>query len=417
MEDRKMSAIRPLATIAMLMVLGYFLWTRINTPGLEATAEGELASADLPPLELDLGDEASSLESSPPPFSPTESTAGTSSAPEFEFGPTPDPPANSSITPLDPSDTAAMPDLPPLPANVPTANYTSDAAGAGTVSGKVPSLGTEVPPRDTAVADSLPAIDTMDSMADATSGISPQESSIPADDMPMGVGREFSDGASAFASARTAIDAALEQGELERAHLLLTGWYGDRSLTSDQREEVEELLGQLAGTVVYSPDHRLEAPHTVQAGETLETIAQKYNVPWQLLAKVNGIPAPSAVAPGQELKVIRGPFSAVVDLEQQQLALMVAERYAGKFSVKIEGQATNEGEWVVTQKQMPTGFGGTPKQMVLEPAGGVGSGTTLVIGPASDSAPATAGAIRVHPTDQDDLFDILSIGSKVIIRK
>jgi LysM repeat protein len=233
----------------------------------------------------------------------------------------------------------------------------------------------------------------------------------------MGVEEEFGEATSAFAAARTAIDAALRQGELERAHVLLSGWYGDRSLTPEQRDEVETLLSQLAGTVVYSPQHRLEPPHTVQAGETLETIAQKYEVPWQLLGKINGVPEPSAVRPGQELKVVRGPFSAVVDIERQQLALMVANRYAGRFSVKTEGQATNEGEWVVMQKQMPTGYGATSKQIVLEPAGGAGGETSLVLGPASDTAPATAGAIRVGPTDQEDLFDILSIGSRVIIRK
>lgn len=411
-----MSAIRPLATIAMLMVLGYVLWTRINTPGLEATTEGELVSDDLPPLSLDLGDSASSLESSPPPFKPEESTAAEAPMAEFDFAPATEPKLPESITPLDTSETAAMPDLPPLPASVPTADYSAATTDKGSVSGKVPSLGTEVlppaavdlpPPPEATTATTEPALPVVEEPMAST------------DTSPLGVAvnEEFAAPASAFASSRAAIDVALERGELEQAHLLLSSWYGDRSLTADERDEVDQLLSQLAGTVVYSPEHRLEAPHTVQAGETLETIAQKYNVPWQLLAKINGVPQPSAVVPGQELKVVRGPFSAVVDVERQQLALMVADRYAGKFGVKTEGQAAAEGEWVVTQKQMPSAYGATSKQVVLEPAGGASSGTTLVLGPASDSSPATAGAIRVAPSDQDDLFDILSIGSRVIIRK
>ncbi len=425
-----MSAIRPLATIAALMVLGYFLWTRINTPTLEATTEGQFASADLPPLSLDLGENANPMESNAPPFNPTDSTAGAPPA-EFDFGPTPEPPATtaaapreepatgSQITPLVAADTAAMPDLPPLPANVPTADYSSDSPAANTVSGRVPSLGTEVPAPTT--TEPLPPL----SESDMVAGAMPQAPVVPEEFAPtapeqesmrMGVEEEFAPPASAFASARPAIDAALQRGELERAHVLLSGWYGDRSLTPEEREEVETLLSQLAGSVVYSPEHRLESPHTVQPDETLETIAQKYDVPWQLLAKINGVPSPSAVTPGQELKVVRGPFSAVVDVERQQLALMVADRYAGKFSVKTEGQATSDGEWVVTQKQMPQSYGSTSKQMMLEPAGG-GGATALMLGPPSDATSATDGAIRVGPSDQEDLFDILSIGSRVIIRR
>ncbi len=405
-----MSAIRPLATIAMLMVLGYFLWTRINTPGLEATTEGELAAIDLPPLALDSGGAAPTMAASPPAFSPATAAAGESSVPEFEFGPTPatQARASSGITPLTPADTVAMPDLPPLPAEVPIANYADNQPSSGSVSGQVPSLGTAVPSSAVATRNALPPLDASDPLAEAATAT--------AGEPPMGVRDEFAASESAFAAARTAIQAALERGELERAHLLLSGWYGDRSLTAAELQEVDNLLGQLAGTVVYSPEHRLEAPHTVQPGETLETIAQKYNVPWQLLAKINGVSQPSAVAPGQEFKVVRGPFSAVVDIERQQLALMVADRYAGKFSVKTEGDAASEGEWMITQKQMPSGYSSAAKQMVLEPTGGAG-GTSLVLGTASDSAPAAQGAIRVAPTDQEDLFDILSIGSKVIIRR
>lgn len=403
-----MSAIRPLATIAVLMVLGYFLWTRINTPTLESTVEGDFMSADLPPLSLDLGETGDSTESGAPPFTPSEAIAAAPPA-EFEFGPNSEADTTiqqpSNITPLAAADTAEMPELPPLPENVPSANYAGTAPGTGTVSGRVPSLGTEVQ----SPADQTSPLESGALATDELPPITPDET------LPMGVESEFAPTPSAFASARTAIELALERGDLERAHLLLSGWYGDRSLTAEEREEVEGLLSQLAGTVVYSPEHRLESPHVVQAGETLETIAQKYDVPWQLLAKINGVSQPAAVTPGQELKVVRGPFSAVVDVERQQLALMVADRYAGKFNVKTEGQATADGEWVVTQKQMPTSYGAESKQMVLEPAGG--GGTSLVLGPTSDAAPATGGAIRVGPTDQEDLFDILSIGSRVIIRR
>ena len=48
---------------------------------------------------------------------------------------------------------------------------------------------------------------------------------------------------------------------------------------------MESLLGQLAGTVIYSTEHQLEPARVVKPGETLETIAKEYNVPWQLLGE------------------------------------------------------------------------------------------------------------------------------------
>ena len=43
--------------------------------------------------------------------------------------------------------------------------------------------------------------------------------------------------------------------------------------------------------MIYSTEHQLEPARVVKPGETLDTIAKEYNVPSQLLAKINGIPA------------------------------------------------------------------------------------------------------------------------------
>lgn len=417
-----MSAIRPLATIAMLMVLGIFLWTRINSPDLKEETEDALASANVPALETDLGPTSDTMQSAPPAFCPEGDGECEEELPEFAFGPAPSADEGSDITPLAKDEMAAMPELPPLPADVPQADYgdsTAAAPEAGSMTPPVPSMGASLP--ESAIVDQSTPEATTSDPAEALAGMSdtapldPAGMGLPADSttaMDPTVSNEFAT-ASEFAAERAKIDAALAQGELEKAHRELSKWYGDPSLSPKERDEIEALLGQLAGTVVYSTEHRLEAPHVVQPGETLETIAQQYNVPWQLLAKINSVPQPSAVTPGQELKVIRGPFSALV-VPGNRMALMVADRYAGEFSVKVEGVADQEGEWVVTQKQMPVN---DSKHLVLEPVGGKPGGPQVVLGPVSDIAPPSAGAIRVGPTDQEDLFDILSIGSRVLIRK
>jgi LysM repeat protein len=242
------------------------------------------------------------------------------------------------------------------------------------------------------------------------------------------------------------IQTALSQGKLSQAHQLLSKWYDDPSLTPPERENVEALLSQLAGTVVYSTEHQLEPARVVKPGETLETIAQEYNVPWQLLAKINGIPSVDQVRPGQELKVVRGPFSAVVDLNRSQLTLMVDGRYAGKFPITVPtGSVVSEGEWVVQGKpearasssayglrQPSTASATGSRQLFLMSAEATSptTGSPLLIGSSPALVPdwqrVAAGGqavtghapyLAVSPSDAEELADILSIGSRVVVRR
>src|SRR3990172_9414111 len=154
-----------------------------------------------------------------------------------------------------------------------------------------------------------------------------------------------------FAASWPEIQGSLERQELVQAHAKLSQWYRNPTLSPVEAQQVETLLSQLAGTVVYSTEHRLEPPYTVHAGDTLQTIAQQFEIPWQLLAKINGVPAADMVQPGQQLKVIRGPFAAVVELQKSQLTLLLDGRYAGQFPITVDPAAVQtEGEWVIEQK-------------------------------------------------------------------
>jgi LysM repeat protein len=237
---------------------------------------------------------------------------------------------------------------------------------------------------------------------------------------------------STYALARVAVQADLDRGELGKALVKLSEWYGDPSLTPEETQEVETLLGQLAGDVIYEgpPAHRLAEKHVVATGETLETIAQKYNVPAQLLAKINRIPDPSAVQVGQELKVMQGPFSAIVDLGKRRMTLMLDRCYAGKFNIELDPTASiEEGSWKVDQKLLTPVAGGVYGQ----PAGAtvdrgllITSTTTptsqpaMLRGPGSAdqvSAPPVSRVIRFKATDVEDVYDILSVGSTITIRR
>ena len=170
----------------------------------------------------------------------------------------------------------------------------------------------------------------------------------------------------------------------------------------------------------------------VKQGETLETIAKEYTVPRHFLAKINGIQAPDQLRPGQELKVLRGPFSAVVDLHRGEVTLTVEDRYAGKFRVSVPtGTTLSDGQWVVDQKLTgppstanPSAYAATPfptdRTIILRNAANVapGGSPTLIIASGSEAGlAANPPALRVSPQDAEELSDILSIGSRVVVRR
>jgi LysM repeat protein len=218
---------------------------------------------------------------------------------------------------------------------------------------------------------------------------------------------------------------------LKQAHQLLSKWHNNESLNPTDTEKVETLLSQLAGTVIYSTEHQLEPARIVKPGDTLESISKECNVPSQLLAKINGISSPGQLRPGQELKVVRGPFSAVVDVRRNELTLMVDDRYAGKFRITVPpGTTLTDGQWLVDQKLSgptttanPSAYATTPipadRTIVLRSAAATAaSAPTLVIasGPPIGFA-ANPPALRVSPQDAEELSDILSVGSRVVVRK
>lgn len=137
----------------------------------------------------------------------------------------------------------------------------------------------------------------------------------------------------------------LKAGRYAESLALLSAWYDDPDLAVEEGQRLEDLLGQLAGTVIYSQQDLLMPPHVVGGGETLPAIAAPLGVNWQLLAKINGIPQPDGLVPGESLKVLRGPFDADASLSRRRLTLRLTGNYAGNFPMAIgEAVAARAGE-------------------------------------------------------------------------
>jgi LysM repeat protein len=231
-----------------------------------------------------------------------------------------------------------------------------------------------------------------------------------------------------FAAALDAVRHELDAGRLSEAHRQLSRWYDDPSLTPQEQQHLNELLDQLAGTVIYSTQNLMEPACEVQQGETLERIAQRYNVPWQLLAKINGIEDPHSLRPGERLKVVRGPFSAVINLEKHTLTLLLANAYAGRFPIGV-GQdfPAPEGQYFINDKVVDPIYYGPGRTIGQgDPANPLGrrwlglGGQIGIHGtndPRNIGQSGVPGSISMAARDVDDVFDILSEGSKVVIRR
>jgi LysM repeat protein len=466
-----MSSIRPLVTITILVAVGVFLFTKINEgpaplpPEVESTLDAA-PGIEVPPLA---GDSASTgLPAAPSWNDPPAATGAAPAVPPTtltaEIPSTTQPTAPAELPPIPElppvatQDTGPIPTAPttettaqtttpvdspiPLPANIPVAQYPGDAAAPA------PSVEAMTPPAPITTQPlaqptdntSLPPVADATLPAAAPTAIptptgEDRYGAIPAAEPPVTATPTTpptTAPAATFASALPEIQGALERQELVAAHAMLSRWYGNPTLTPAEAQQVETLLSQLAGTIVYSTEHRLEPPYTVQQGDTLQSIAQQYEVPWQLLAKINGIADPNAVQAGQQLKVIHGPFAAIVELDKSQLTLMLDGRYAGRFPASIEqGASISEGEFVLeehlvqprTQNStvVSASYTSTVEHvLVLRSDSPAAAGATIAItgGPSTPSGPKVeVPKIQLSPRDVEEVADILSVGSTVTIRR
>jgi LysM repeat protein len=221
----------------------------------------------------------------------------------------------------------------------------------------------------------------------------------------------------------------LENGQLASALRQMTEWYGNPQLSPAEQQELSQLLDQVAGTVVYSTQNLLENPYEVQPGERLEAISEKYQVPWQLLAKINGIDDPASLQPGERLKVVRGPFKATVLLDRGELVLYTGDGlYAGRFRIGIGAEhPPQEGTYVVSDKSENPVYYGTHSAIGAEdpnnPLGErwIGLGKNMAIHgtnrPENIGRTDLPGCISLSETDVVEVYDILSLGSQVTIRR
>ncbi|MBN1911843.1 MAG: LysM peptidoglycan-binding domain-containing protein [Pirellulales bacterium] len=216
-----------------------------------------------------------------------------------------------------------------------------------------------------------------------------------------------------------AVRQQLHANRLAEAHAMLSQRYRQVAMTPVQTTEIISLLDQLAGTVIYS--QKFGPFHEVKSTDTLDSIALQNNVPTGLLVKINGLNPQMSLRPGQRLKVVQGPFEGVVNLDRQELTLYLrGELYAGRFRLALGPDSNGqEGSFAVANKTDLTVATSGPHPVYGTRWIGLSDtlglhGTSL---PMEPGRPVSQGCIVLAQRDIEDLFDILSIHSKVVVRR
>ena len=228
-----------------------------------------------------------------------------------------------------------------------------------------------------------------------------------------------------FAAGLRLARALRQQDQILESHAELSALYWKHA---DQRPLLIEDLRRSARVIFLSAERQFGDPHVVAWGETLESIGREYELPWQYLARLNGI-EPEKLQAGQSLKVVRGPFGAVVDLSAFTLTVHMHGWYVQHYRIGIgQDGRTPTGRFSVQEKlENPTWY--NPDGGVVEaddpenPLGeywlGLGDhiGIHGTIDAASIGRAASRGCLHLADEDIQEVYGLLSSGSEVVIRR
>ncbi len=270
---------------------------------------------------------------------------------------------------------------------------------------------TDSPVRQTSF---LPPSDSADAEPEQQSAVITARASAAADDV------LSADTAEALRNA----DLLIGQGRVVEAHHVLSTLYWK---LPQQRTVLLSRLESVASELFEDPHRHIGDPYLVLPGDTLESVGKRHDVPWQYLSRLNRI-HPQDLQAGQELKVMRGPFSAVVDLSRFELTIHAHGYFVKRYDVGIgEGDRTPTGDFTVQEKiENPTWYnpdgGQVDKDDPQNPLGeywiGLGDhiGIHGTIDPSSIGSARSRGCVHMRDDDIAEVFGFLGAGSAVRIR-
>jgi lipoprotein-anchoring transpeptidase ErfK/SrfK len=238
-------------------------------------------------------------------------------------------------------------------------------------------------------------------------------------------GRESAESSHSLPEHLAAAEAKIAAGETREAHRDLSKLYWNHK---EFRPKLQEAIDTTAKAIFFQSQPHFVEPYVIQPGDRLEVVARKYQLSWEYLAKLNRT-EPRRVQIGQKLKVVKGPFGAVVDLQDFSLIIHLQGYYVKRYTVGIGKDGSSPvGKFSVLNKLENPQYTGPDGKVVQgdDPSNPLGErwidlgdsyGIHGTIDPDSIGKASSRGCIRLRDKDIVDVYDFLVKGSEVVLRK
>lgn len=220
------------------------------------------------------------------------------------------------------------------------------------------------------------------------------------------------------------IDQWLVDGDFVSAHRDLSSLYWNQP---EIRSVIRERIDRNSQRIYFSPQPHFLQAHEIQGRELLQTIAPTYKLSWEYLAAMNQVD-PRKIRVGQKLKVIKGPFSAFVDLSDFELTIHCHGFYVKQYKIGVgKDNSSPTGKFKVLDKVTKPQYTDPNGRVIAgdDPNNPLGShwidignsfGIHGTLKPSSIGKAESAGCVRLTNEDVSEVYMFLTSDSEVVIR-
>ena len=240
----------------------------------------------------------------------------------------------------------------------------------------------------------------------------------------------------------------LDDGLYVAARKQLSTTLRSGTLSEHEAAQARGMLTDISDMLVFSPSIDSEDPYSIEyiirSGDTLSEIVQKMGlqVDWRFIQRINNIKQATGIRPGQNLKLITGPFHAVVSKDTYRIDLFLGDgdeqvfvrsyrvglgEYdstpSGLFKVKKHSKLVNP-TWInprtrefysADNPENPIGERWVGLQGIEERTEDLsGLGIHGTIEPSTIGTQASMGCIRMHSEDVTQVYEMLSEGVSTV---
>lgn len=202
------------------------------------------------------------------------------------------------------------------------------------------------------------------------------------------------------------------------------------------RREIEQRIGEINVNLVESSRSMSEkTDYVVQSGDSLHSIARRFGSTVELVERSNNIMNPNGIMVGDLLRIFNGKFSIEISKTRNELLLLCDGEFFKRYRVATgKYERTPSGTFEIREKTVePTWWRPDGKSFAFGEKENILGTRWIQILPTGDTPPArgygihgtwdgssigksvSAGCIRMHNKEVEELYDLVPEGTPVTI--